>query len=510
MLKKIISFIFISVLMVGTILNVSALPQSITLTKSPGKTGKYIAGVRFDYKMDVDGTYLYCLNMHKKTAQSTTANLVQNSNLIDGGVLYIIQNGYPHKSITGEKDKDYYITQTAVWWYLDETRGTQNLGEQFKQSGSDTYGLRSKVKSLVQAGLSHKNDPINTAKEPKITLSTQDDTLSLSGDYYISKEIKASLENATKYTIELKNAPAGTVIIRNDNTTSTNNKIELPSSQAFKIKVPTKNLSSAETKIKVEATAIGETQYEIAEYQPVNSNMQNVAKVVPKTSNASHSLELSIAPVKVSITKIDSSTRQPLAGAVLVLQDESGKELTRWTTTINAHIIKNLGNGTYKLVEESAPVGYVLNKNPITFKVTDDNRNISLSFENTPKKVVINITKVDQETKQPLAGATMQIKDSAGEIVYKFVTGTEAEILTDIEYGTYTLEEVAAPAGYIKSDRIVKFTVDEDHESHQIIFENAKEVPVPDTASKTSITIIIGLIISSIGFVYIKKHAYNK
>ena len=58
--------------------------------------------------------------MHTNTAQNTTATLVKNSSIIDNGLIYILRNGYPEKSITGDNDKDYYITQTAVWWYLDE------------------------------------------------------------------------------------------------------------------------------------------------------------------------------------------------------------------------------------------------------------------------------------------------------------------------------------------------------------------------------------------------------
>lgn len=510
MLKKLKTLIIaIAIILVGVV-NVYALPQSITLTKSPGKTGNYIAGVKFDYKMDTDGTYLYCLNMHKKTAQNTQANIVPNSKLIDGGVLHIIKNGYPHKSITRDKDKDYYITQTAVWWYLDETRGTQNLGEQFKKDGSDAYGLRSKVHALVQEGLVHRNDPINTSKAAKITLEISDTTMTLSGEYYISNEIKVHAENLSTYSIQLKDAPEGTIIVRSDNLTSTNQTMKFSGGESFKIKVPVKNVSPKTTTIKIEATGTGQKEYEIAEYQPVNQSMQNVAKVVSNTKNVTNALTLTISPVKVSILKIDSSTRQPLAGAVLALQNENGEEITRWTTTINSHIIKNLSNGTYKVVEISAPVGYSLNKNAITFKITDSNKDIKLSFENKPKKVVVNITKVDQETKQPLPGATMQIKNAAGEIFYKFVTGEEPEVITDIEYGTYTLEEVSAPAGYMKSDRIVKFTIDEEHESHQIIFENAKEVIVPDTASATSVTLLIGIIVSFLGFIYIRKHAYHK
>ena len=92
--------------------------------------------------------------------QNVEAKLVKSGSIVDGGIVHILKNGYPYKSITGDKDKDFYITQTAVWWYLDNTTGSSNLGEQFKVSGSDAYNLRKYVKALVEEGMSHTNDSL--------------------------------------------------------------------------------------------------------------------------------------------------------------------------------------------------------------------------------------------------------------------------------------------------------------------------------------------------------------
>ena len=90
----------------------------------------------------------------------------------------------------------------------------------------------------------------------------------------------------------------------------------------------------------------------------------------------------------------------------------------------------------------------------------------------------------------------------------RFVTTENAHILTDLPYGTYTVQEVAAPEGYMLSDKIETITIDVNHLSHQVIFKNVKKTPVPDTASTSSIImLIIGIVTVSAAFTLIKKNA---
>ena len=247
------------------------------------------------------------------------------------------------------------------------------------------------------------------------------------------------------------------------------------------------------------------------EYKP-RKDQQNVALLEKESKTVNAEITLNIKKVeeevkKVTIVKIDASTKQPLAGAVLVVKDANGKEVTRWTSTTNAHVLKNLPNGTYTLSEEKAPEGYKLNTNVSKFTVSDTNKNIRINFENAPKKVMVSIAKVDSATGSQIAGAVLVVKDSQGQIVYKFTSTNETEVITDIDNGTYTVEEISAPDGYIKSDKVVTFTIDDSHLSHYITFENSREVIVPDTASGSEIILIIlGIVITGFGLRYIYKN----
>ena len=493
-------------------IGVSAAPQQISLGDAP-KTGQYIAGVSFHYKKTTDGKYLYCIDMARDTARNVKANLIQNTAAVNGGTYYILRNGYPEKSITGDADKDYYITQTAVWWYLDETTGSHNLGDMFKKTGSDDYGLRSKVKALVDAGLSHRNDAIPAETTTEIALNASSTSMTLNNGYYISESIGVSkLTNTDKYTIKLTGAPEGTIISKNDGSSyNYTGPVSLNKNETFRIKVAASKVSNTSMSIKIDASAAGSSIYTLNAYKPVDNNMQSIILLDKVKTDACTSMTLDIASSKVSVLKVDTNTKQPLAGAVLVVKDASGKEITRWTSTVNAHVIRNLANGNYTVEEISAPTGYRLNKNVAKFTITDTKRDIRIDFENAPEKIVVNISKVDQQTKNQLAGAVIVIKNSKGEIVYKFESKTTAEIITDLEYGTYTVEELSAPEGYIKSNNVVTFTIDKDHLSHQIIVENAKEVIVPDTANATSmILIMIGIVITGFGISYIKKNGQKR
>ena len=221
MTKKVLALIVAISIIVGSVETVNAASETIQLGDAPYVNERYIANVGFYHKQTTSGQELYCLNIHKSTAKNTTAKLVKNSNNIDGGIVYILKNGYPNKSITGNKDKDYYITQTAVWWYLDETHGTSNLGEQFKNNGTVTEngkGMREKIKQLVTEAKAHKNDSINPSSAA-LAISASQTTMTIKDKYYTSGDIKATTAtNISEYTVTLKNAPSGTKIEKADGT----------------------------------------------------------------------------------------------------------------------------------------------------------------------------------------------------------------------------------------------------------------------------------------------------
>ena len=495
-LTKSLLLVLISAAILLTSFNASAVASSIQLGGAENVPG-YVGGVKFTTKTKTDGTLLYCLNMNKKTAKNITANLVGER---DAGVSYIITNGYPNKSFTGDRLKDYYITQTALWWYLDNTAGGTNLSKNFKETGSDEHNLRPTIKNLVAKAEEAKK--AGYAKT-SLALTASSFDMKLDGSYYVSEEIYAkSYSNISTYTVSASGATGIKIVDANGK-----EKTSFGVKEKFRIKVPVSSVSGTSLTISIAAKATG-VVYKAYEYRPTDSNMQPVTVSIPEkeTVNVTAKLSLEIDSSKVSIVKVDATTGNSIAGATLVVKDSKGTVKATWTSTTNYHVIRNLPNGTYTVEETKAPEGYLLNSTPIKFTITNTNRDIKIKVENTPRETVVNIIKIDASTGNPLAGAVLLVKDSAGETVAQFTSTTEPYVLTDLDNGTYTVEEVSAPAGYKHSTEIKTFTISDNNLSHQITFENHPEVPVPDTASSSLIITLLGIAIIGAGFRFVYKN----
>lgn len=496
-LKLFMVLMITSILFIEGTVNVKAVAQTISLG-SGEKVDAYLAGVSFETKKTTSGEYVYCLDRTKATAKNVTATLVGEK---DAGFAYIIANGYPYKSFTGDKLKDYYITQTAIWWYLDETTGTGYLNSDFKANAEDPNGIRNYIKNLVEKAKEAKSIGY---KEPTISINVSSANMELSSDkkYYISTSLSVTCDGITAYNVS---APTGAIVLAADNT----EKTTFAATEKFKIKVPVSKITSTSTELKITVTSESVIN-KAYEYKPSNSNMQPAtpAKLYPTTVKVTANTTLKIDSSKVTIVKVDKTTNQPLAGAKLVVKDAAGNIIASWTSTTNNHVLRNLTNGTYTIEETEAPKGYKKMTTPIKFTVSDSEKNILIKVNNEPKVSVITITKLDKSTEKPLAGAVLVVKNSKGEIVTRFTTTTSSYSLTSLANDTYTIEEEQAPNGYQKSNDVIKVTIDDEHISYQVNFYNHPIVKVPNTKSNSSILMItIGLLMIGSASLYIYKYA---
>lgn len=150
---------------------------------------------------------------------------------------------------------------------------------------------------------------------------------------------------------------------------------------------------------------------------------------------------------KLSISKQDNVTKTNLAGAKLELRDSSGNVAAKWTTTEEDYVITGLPIGEYTLVEVEAPVGYKLAEDiAVEIKDTADVQKYVMYDEKEP--YTIKISKQDITTKKELPGATLELKDSTGKVVDKWVSTDKPHEISRLAAGKYTLTEKIAPKEY--------------------------------------------------------------
>ena len=489
-MKKVISKIFkIIAAFVITATLVFADTESVDAAAKTIKVGKatllpgYVAGTKYNIKPLVGGGYGYCLNIHKGNASNTTQYL---QNEMNAGIAYILENGYPKKHFTGDKKKDFYITQGAIWWYLDDTTGTSYLSKSFKTNGSDKYGLRKYMKKLVSGAKEAKK---NGYSKPSLNAKVSSTKMTLSSDkkYYVSKAIDANAKNIDgKYKVSVTSAPSGTIITDING----NKQTSFKASEKFLIKIPASKIAEGKTvsaKVKITASSTINKAYK---YAPKNDSIQPITVLQPYTKSVSDTIGVKATkpktpkpeptptpnnlpkPAKVSILKLDKDTNATVEGAVLVVKDANGNEIDRFTSNSEAHEMENIANGTYTVEEVEAPSGYELSTEKQTFTISDSVRTAEVKYYNKAKTSVVSIFKLDKNTNNPVIGAVLVIKDSNGNEIKKITSSANGNSITGLSNGTYTVEEVEAPSGYELSTEKETFTLDDDTKTVEVKFYN--------------------------------------
>ena len=175
----------------------------------------------------------------------------------------------------------------------------------------------------------------------------------------------------------------------------------------------------------------------------------------------------------VPISKQDITTGEEIEGAKLELLDSKGKIIESWTSTTKPHVINNLKAGTYTIREKAAPKGYLLAQD-IEFTI-DAEGNIKGSTIMQDDYTKVEISKKDIVTSEELPGATLQIIDSARNIIEEWTSTTEPHKINRLPVGEYTLVEKQAPDGYLLAEDI-KFTVKENGEIQKVEMFDSKDV----------------------------------
>ena len=181
----------------------------------------------------------------------------------------------------------------------------------------------------------------------------------------------------------------------------------------------------------------------------VNSTPQQIELTVGRDTTPTLVFFNTLKP-GIHLVKVDSETMEPLADATYLISQVGGSFSREYVTDKSGEIdLSKLEPGAYTVKEVKAPDGYLVDDGIRTIQL-NAGENAQFVFTDTPKPS-LTIVKYDPLQNKYLSGAAFRIaKVADGSHYLDRVTDAQGRItITDLEPGVYSVQETAAPAGYI-------------------------------------------------------------
>ena len=418
----------------------------------------------------VGGNQSYCMDYGYR-APASGASLTYIKTVRSNKLVAVMANGYPNKSVAQlgavNIDAAYLGTQMAVWQTVNGTSYTK--GNAFDLNKIQPAAGYEKV--------------VNNAKQvaAKILASgTYNPTISVSGgkvdyDSYVEMNkigpFKVNVEGYkyTTFKTSLVNAPEGSYVVDKDN----HIRNEYNAGEEVYVLV---SKTAAPKKVTLKVTAVANEK--VAVLYGAGSSMQNFVFLdfEQKTIEASKQFTWEKREGNIEIVKVDQNGAS-VEGAEFKVVDESGKQVAKQKTNKEGKItIKGLPVGKYTVTEISAPEGYILNAETkiVTVKTGETAR-----IKAVNEKIIggLEITKIDEDTKEKVEGVTFEVYNSNKEVIGKITTGKDGKAVLKVDNmanGTYYYKEISAPDGYIVDSTMKEFKITEENKIAKVTVTNKK------------------------------------
>ena len=229
----------------------------------------------------------------------------------------------------------------------------------------------------------------------------------------------------------------------------------------------------------------------------------------------------------LEVVKTDLVTGEEIEGAELKVIDEDGNVIDEWTSTKEPHKVVGLEeNKKYKLVEITAPYGYEITEK-IEFTVSEDKETQRVEMKDMPILQNIKLVKIDSNTKEVIKDKfTFGIYEDAEctKLIKEVKSDKEngTVLFENLRYGIYYIKEIAAPKGYVLSDKVIKIEmndkgtfidnekVESEDSTYTFEFENVP-VDTPKTGDNSNLKLYVGLLgLSILALASVGVHEYKK
>ncbi|MBO3423117.1 Cys-Gln thioester bond-forming surface protein [Clostridium perfringens] len=408
----------------------------------------------------------YCLNTGalNPTGQDYTEEMK-----VDGGIETILYWGYPSKdgSEWGISADEYrYCTQLAIWSYQFEAGISRGMDRTRLKNGTVSVSrLKPVIDFLVEKAHSRE-----LPKFFDVTPNTVNATEN--GDYLVSEPIQIKSDysfNDARVSVKSTSDPSLKDRIKIMDMNG-NERNLFNSNEKFKVYIP-KNAKTGELKIKVNARIPVPA---VVGYKTPVAGKQDMAIVPMETQN------FDVDNVTVNWTALTGNLKviktgdngELLAGAKFQLKDMNGTVVGEKVSENGELTFTDIMGGEYILEEVESPKGF-LKAEPVKVTVRAG-ETTEINVVDTKIKGRVEITKIDEETGEPLEGAEFEmVKADTNEVVENMTTKENGKITSGLHpFGDYIIREIKAPNKYTLNGKEYPVTISEHMQTIEITHSN--------------------------------------
>lgn len=165
----------------------------------------------------------------------------------------------------------------------------------------------------------------------------------------------------------------------------------------------------------------------------------------------SYTVFFNVTNNKLQITKQDSETLEYLKGAIYNLYNDKNEYIGKLTTDSNGiGEIEHLTTGNYKLKEEKAPEGYLVDSNTYNITINEELTTLNLKDNIIKANLIINKTLNNDNDIKYEEGIKFNIYDLNDNLVTTLQTDNNGYASTNLKYGKYKVVQLNTTLGYKK------------------------------------------------------------
>ncbi len=164
-----------------------------------------------------------------------------------------------------------------------------------------------------------------------------------------------------------------------------------------------------------------------------------------------HTFRNTYIPRILTIHKVDSISKEPLAGVEFTIFKDEQEIQKGMTDTDGTLVFEDLDYGTYTVKETASLWNYEPVTDSFTVQIDAQHTDVTLDITNDLAKGKILVHKTDAKDKnKALSNVSFVLKDSSGQVIDEKSTNEDGDVyFEDLLYGAYQLEEVHTPDGYL-------------------------------------------------------------